>query len=111
MLNGTGGLRAECITCKAYSQNEVNEVTMIAMLQEHAQISGVTNASYSYREDKLGKIGIYRGQIEALGNTFINVSIAGKRSSLSLSGSAPYKFYSKLEFDRFLKFIEKIDKF
>lgn len=107
LLNGTGGLKAECIICKAYNQNEVNDSTMTAMLREHAQISGVTNASYSYQEDKLGKIGIYRGQIESLGNVFINITIAGKKSSLSLSGSAPYKFYSKLNFHQFLKSVEK----
>lgn len=107
-MKGKGGLRAECTRCDNNRQGrQYDKQSVIRRMKEHAKVSGVSNAVFGYKKSELGPIGWYRGELSAVGNTFVCVWILGPRSGLSVVGSAPYNLYQVLGFEKFLGSVKR----
>ena len=107
--NRKGGLRAEGIICQTHNYDNANRENIIELMRDHAKKSGVSDTVFQYSENENFKTGFYRGIIESVANTFVYTVIVGKRSSLTLIGSAPYNLYPLLHYEEFVSSVRQIN--
>lgn len=99
----TSALKAECTVCAGKARiSPPTKAEILSTLKENALQSGVDDAVFSYHDSQSGPVGVYRGVIKGVGNTFVSVWHYGAQSGLVLVGSAPYARFHELHFDEFI---------
>lgn len=110
LLNGKAGLRAESTFCSNIDASNLNEQDILEELRLHAERSGVTDTMFQVEKTEFGYVGTCRGVLASLGNTFTCVLMLGDESAIMLVGSAPYKEYPTIGFDKFIGSVREVDR-
>ena len=110
LLNGKAGLRAESTFCSNVDLSILTEQDILEELRQHAERSGVTETMFHVYRTAFGYVGTCRGILASLEKTFACVLLLGNKSAIMLVGSAPYKEYPTIGFDKFIGSVREVDR-